>query len=110
MAAGNQFRYECRLGDRFRNYRAFRQCRDESDRGSAISNIPSETKSITNVIVVLECGSLGSFSRPMYVGEPVRMLMRWIAIVDVQKRSLSEGEQEARRNAMMNCAPHVLSS
>jgi len=60
------------------------------------------------VIVGLERRALRFFTGPMCMGEPVRVHMCWIAIVDVKKRSLSEGEQEARGDAKMDCAPHFL--
>lgn len=46
----------------------------------------------------------------MCVCEPVRMLMRWIAIMDVHERSLGKGQQEASEYAEMQCPTHVLIS
>jgi hypothetical protein len=60
------------------------------------------------VIVRLERQTIGVFTGPVCVGEPVRMLMRWIAIMHVHERSLGENEQKAPGNAKMDRAPHSL--
>jgi hypothetical protein len=44
----------------------------------------------------------------MSMGEPARMPMRRIAIMDVKERSLSEGEQKARGNSNVDRASHSL--
>jgi hypothetical protein len=62
------------------------------------------------VIVSLERQTIGVFTGPMCVREPERMLMRWIAIMDVQERSLGKGQQEAGDCAKMACPTHVLLS
>ncbi|MBL8177434.1 MAG: hypothetical protein JNK48_22345 [Bryobacterales bacterium] len=60
------------------------------------------------MIVRLERHTIGAFTGPVSVGEPVRMLMRWIAIVDVHERSLGESEQKTHSNAEMDRAPHFV--
>jgi len=105
---GDEFRYESGLGDRFRDRYGLRHGRDESHGEFAVSSNPTQGASITHVIVGPERRALRFLTGPMCMGEPVCVLMRWIAIVDVKKRSLSEGEQEARGNAKMDCAPHFL--
>jgi hypothetical protein len=62
------------------------------------------------VIVSLERQTIGVFTGPMCVREPERMLMRWIAIMDVHERSLGKGQQEAGDYAKMQCPTHVLIS
>jgi hypothetical protein len=106
VAVGNEFRYESGLGGRFRDRYGLRHGRDESHRGFAVSRNPTQGASIAHLIVGLERRALRFFTSPTCMGEPVRVLTRWIAAVDVTKRSLSEREQEARRNAKLDRAPH----
>lgn len=107
VAVGDEFGYESGLGDRFRDRYGLRYGGNESNRGFAVTGNPAKGANVTHVIVRLECGTPG-FAGPMCMGEPVRVLMRWIAIVDVKERRLSEGEQEARGYAKMDCAPHFM--
>lgn len=62
------------------------------------------------MIVSLERQTIGVFTGPVCVREPVRMLMRWIAIMGVHERSLGKGQQEAGDYAKMQCPKHVLIS
>lgn len=62
------------------------------------------------MIVSLERQTIGVFTGPMCVREPERMLMRWIAIMDMHERSLGKGQQEAGGYAKMQCPAHVLIS
>ena len=79
----DEVRYESGLGDRFRDRYGLRRGRDESHGGFAVSSNPTQGASITHLIVGLKRWALRFLTGPMCMGEPVRVLMRWIAIVDV---------------------------
>ena len=105
---GDQFRYERGLCERFRNRDRFRKRSCESHGRLAISGNPTQGASIADVIVSLERQTIGVFTGPVCVREPVRMLMRWIAIMGVHERSLGKGQQEAGDYAKMQCPTHFL--
>ena len=106
---GDQFRYESGLRDRFPDRDGGLRKRGCKSHGRfAISGNPTQGASIAGVIVRLERQTIVAFTGPVCVGEPVRMLMRWIAIVDVHERSLGESEHKAHRNAEMDRAPHFV--
>lgn len=107
---GDQFGYEGGLRDRFRDRDDLRKRCCKSYGRLAIPGNPAQGASIAGVVVRLERRTIGVFTGPVYVGEPVRMLMRWIAIVDVQERGLGKGQQEASGYAKMQCLMHVLIS
>lgn len=107
---GDQFRYECGLRDRFRNRDRLRKRSCESHGRLAVTGNPTQGASIADVIVSLERQTIGAFTGPVCVRKPVRMLMRWIAIMDMHERSLGEGQKEASGYAKMQCPTHVLLS
>jgi hypothetical protein len=108
VAVGDQFRYESGLRDRFRDRDGLRKLSGNSHGRIAISRNPTQGASIADGIAGLERRTVGAFTGPVSVGEPVRMLMRWIAIMDVHERSLGERQQKARRDAEMDRAPHFV--
>lgn len=110
VAVGDQFRYECGLRDRFRNRDRLRKRSCESHGRLAVTGNPTQGASIADVIVSLERQTIGAFTGPVCVRKPVRMLMRWIAIMDMHERSLGEGQKEASGYAKMQCPTHVLLS
>lgn len=89
VAVWDEFRYERGPSIGFRDRHGLRQGRGESHGGFAISSNPAQRTRITHVVIGLESRTLSFVTAPMRVGEPVRMLVRWIAIVDMKKRSLS---------------------
>lgn len=60
------------------------------------------------MIVGLDRQTICAFTGPVCVGEPVRMLMRRIAIMDMHERSLGKGQQEASGYAKMQRPTHFL--
>ena len=108
VAVGDQFRCESGLRDRFRYRDGLRKRCRKSDGILAITGNPTQRASIADVIVSLDRQTTCAFISPVWVGEPVRMLMRRIAIMDVQERSLGKGQQEAGDYAKMQCSTHVL--
>ena len=98
---GDQFRYESGLRDRLRYRDGLRKRCGKTDGILAITGNPTQRAGIANVVVSLDRQTTCAFISPVCVGEPVRMLMRWIAIVDVQERSLRKGQQEAGGYAKM---------
>ena len=110
VVVGDQFRYERGLCERFRNRDRFRKRSCESHGTLAVTGNPTQRANIADVIVRVERQTIGVFTGPVCVREPVRMLMRWIAIMDVQERSLGKGQQEAGDCAKMACPTHVLLS
>ena len=110
VAVGDQFRYERGLRDRLRDQDRLRKRSCESHGRLAISGNPTQGASIADVIVSLERQTIGVFTGPMCVREPERMLMRWIAIMDMHERSLGKGQQEASEYAEMQCPENVLMS
>ena len=107
---GDQLRYECGLRDRFRDRDGLRKRSCESHGRLAITRNPTQGASIADVIVGLDRQTICAFTGPVCVGEPVRMLMRRIAIMDMHERSLGKGQQEAGYCAKMQCPTHVLIS
>ncbi len=106
---GDQFRYESGLRNRFPDRDGGLRKRGCKSHGRfTVSGNPTQGASIAGVIVRLERQTIGTFTGPVCVGEPVRMFMRWIAIMDMHERSLGESEHEAHSNTEMDRAPHFV--
>jgi len=80
---GDEFRYECGLYDRFRDRDRLGKRSCNSYGRLAIPGNPTQGACIANVIVSIDRQTICAFASPVGVGEAVRMLMRWITVVDV---------------------------
>jgi hypothetical protein len=103
---GDQFRYESGLRGRFRDRDGLRKRGGKSHGTFALFGNPTQKASIADVIIRLDLQTIGAVTVPVRVGEPVRMFMRWIPIMDMHERSLGESKQKAHNHAEMDRAPH----
>ncbi len=94
------------LLNRHWKHNSFRQNCGKPHGRFAVTGNPVQRSGVSIVVLGLEGETVAVFHIPMRVDNAVRMLMRRVAIVLVQERSLGERQHETGRHSKMDRPAH----